>query len=311
MLDSGVFKRLAHNDTGAAKGHQGGIVIPKDLGPFFPAVDHNVSGSKPTNDIRLEVELYVNGTFLEVANTRYQIQTWGGTRSPERRLTDNLGPLRNQAQKNDILLFFNDLTQKNRIQIHLLKQGTKLFNEFNSSLGTERWGLIDTKNPPISSDIFSAAEKYIDDLSNPKEKLFRAESQLLETTTTRIARDRAFRQRVLKEYDHSCAFTGRKCLAPSGVNGLDAAHIIPVNKLGVDHPANGIPLSKELHWAFDRGLMSVNEARRIIIPQSVSSITGNEFLAELHNTPIREADNPSMRADSEAFRWHREHILVA
>lgn len=311
MLDKGIFKRLAHNDTGAAKGHQGGIVIPKDLGPFFPALNGNVSGANPTNDVRLEVELYINGTFLCTVNTRYQIQTWGGTRSPERRLTDNLGPLRNEAKKDDILLFFNDLTQNNRIQIHLLQQGTALFDEISSSLGTQRWGLIDAENPPISSDNFYAAEKYIDDLSSVDRELFRSDSQLLETTTTRIARDRAFRRRVLKEYDYSCAFTGRKFLTPSGASGLDAAHIIPVNKMGIDHPANGLPLSKELHWAFDRGLIGVDDTRRIIIPESVSSITGNEFLGDLHNSLIREADNTSMRADSEAFRWHREHILVA
>ena len=31
MIDSFVFKKLSHNDTGKARGHQGGIVIPKDI----------------------------------------------------------------------------------------------------------------------------------------------------------------------------------------------------------------------------------------------------------------------------------------
>jgi putative restriction endonuclease len=39
IFDRPMFKRLAPNDTGAAPGHQGGIVIPKDLGPYFPDLE--------------------------------------------------------------------------------------------------------------------------------------------------------------------------------------------------------------------------------------------------------------------------------
>jgi putative restriction endonuclease len=35
-FDAPLFNVLAHNDTGQAVGHQGGIVIPKDLDPYFP-----------------------------------------------------------------------------------------------------------------------------------------------------------------------------------------------------------------------------------------------------------------------------------
>ena len=34
--DFPIFKILANNDTGAAAGHQGGVVIPKDLRVYFP-----------------------------------------------------------------------------------------------------------------------------------------------------------------------------------------------------------------------------------------------------------------------------------
>lgn len=97
MLDTSVYKKLAHNDTGAARGHQGGIVIPRDIAEFFPPLPAVIATSGPTVDARLKADLFVDGVRVAVIETRYQHQTWGGTRPPERRLTDNLGPLRNEA----------------------------------------------------------------------------------------------------------------------------------------------------------------------------------------------------------------------
>ena len=49
--DAPFFKRLAHNDTGAAKGHQGGLAFPKDLREFLPALDEGLTGeTTPTVD---------------------------------------------------------------------------------------------------------------------------------------------------------------------------------------------------------------------------------------------------------------------
>jgi putative restriction endonuclease len=128
----------------------------------------------------------------------------------------------------------------------------------------------------------------------------------------RKARDRAFRRIVLSEYDYCCAFTGRKLVSPESklTVGLDAAHIVPVQHLGSDHPANGIPLTKELHWAFDRGLLGVEDNRRVVVPSSVKSLNGNEFLKGLHGTTIAEAQSVNCRALDVAFAWHRKNVLV-
>jgi putative restriction endonuclease len=94
------------------------------------------------------------------------------------------------------------------------------------------------------------------------------------------------------------------------VIGLDAAHVIPVSENGSDHPANGIPLTKDLHWAFDRGLIGVAGDRTILVPSSVSAIAGNEFLRDLHGQPIREARQQNLRVMDEALEWHRQNRLL-
>ena len=99
--DKPFFKRLPQNDTCAAPGHQGGMVIPKDLRKFFPGLVGITSAVVPTLDKRITAQLFVGTKYLAQVNTRYQFQTWGGERSPESRLTDNLSPLRNLASADD------------------------------------------------------------------------------------------------------------------------------------------------------------------------------------------------------------------
>lgn len=92
--------------------------------------------------------------------------------------------------------------------------------------------------------------------------------------------------------------------------GLDAAHVIPVSDNGSDHPANGLALTKDLHWAFDRGLIGVASDRTIEVPCSVRALPGNEFLRDLHRQPIREARDANLHVMEEALAWHRNNRLV-
>ena len=128
------LKKLAHNDTGLAKGHQGGIVIPKVLAEFFSPLPKVLDPINPTVDVRLKADLFLNGERLKTVETRYQHQTWGGKRPAERRLTDNLGAIRNVASENDILLFKRDILDDLYIEIHLITQGTSEYKRLKESL---------------------------------------------------------------------------------------------------------------------------------------------------------------------------------
>ena len=60
-LDRPVFKRLAANDTSSAPGHQGGIVIPLELVPYFPVLESNNESKRPTSEVEITAELLVDG----------------------------------------------------------------------------------------------------------------------------------------------------------------------------------------------------------------------------------------------------------
>lgn len=312
MLDTSVFKKLAHNDTGQARGHQGGIVIPKAISQFFPPLPAVTAVGGPTVDSFFTADLFVDGVRVDTVETRYQHQTWGGTRPPERRLTDNLGALRNEASEDDILLFTKDLDDDGYMQLHLIRKGTPEYDAIDATIGTSRWGPVDPANPPVTITQITEAEEYIEEEAAEPPSAFDEDRGTVETTSIRKARDRAFRGKVLDQYDNRCAFTGRKFMSPVGsmVLGLDAAHVVPVSEKGSDHPANGIPLTKDLHWAFDRGLIGVAPDRTILVPASVRALPGNEFLRDLHGRPIREARDPNLRVMAEALQWHRQNRLV-
>jgi putative restriction endonuclease len=311
MFDAFVFKKLAHNDTGAAAGHQGGIVVPKDISDFFPQLPNTTSALQPTVDKTLTAQLFVDGIHVATVETRYQHQTWGGTRPAERRLTGNLGPLRNVASADDILLFTKDVEDDSLVQLHLLRKGSTEFARVNLLAGARRRGILDTSNPPVSLQQLSAEESYIGQVALKPAFAFDVSRPTVQLTTTRLARDRAFRSRVLDEYGRRCAFTGQGFTSPlsTHVVGLDAAHIIPVEATGSDHPANGILLSKDMHWAFDRGLIGVAADRSILVPAAVRALPGNKFLSDLHGAKISEAKTPALRALEVSLKWHRENVL--
>ena len=86
---------------------------------------------------------------------------------------------------------------------------------------------------------------------------------------------------------------------------MEAAHIRPVEANGPDILSNGLALSGTAHWMFDRGLIGLDDDKRILIsrqandPDSIRSIINPSGRALL---PPRASDRPHLQF----VRWHRE-----
>lgn len=81
----------------------------------------------------------------------------------------------------------------------------------------------------------------------------------------RLVRERTFRYNVIdRAYGGRCAFTGLALRNGKGRAEVDAAHIVPVDEGGPDVVPNGLAISKTLHWAFDRGLISIGDDATIL-----------------------------------------------
>jgi signal transduction histidine kinase len=145
-----IFKVLANNDTGNAPGHQGGIVVPAALRRYFPPLSNSTSATTPTVDIRLKADLYCENQYLGTVQTRYQYQTWGGVRSPEARITDQLGPLRNKARGGDLLLIQRNVDDHAYYQLRLIRQTSDEFRKVAELLGGKRWGALEIESASIA-----------------------------------------------------------------------------------------------------------------------------------------------------------------
>ena len=308
--DFPFFKVLANNDTGAASGNQAGVVIPIPLRPFFPGLSGPVSATSPTVDHRIEAQLFVENVYKGNVNARNQFQTWGGTRRPESRLTDQLGPLRNAAAGGDVLIIQRSIDRLDYYKLTLIRQASPEFATVAALVAGRNWGVLATTAPPVSDADLDSALAEEAALEAAPFTLIDPSAGTASSTVRRVARSIIFRSTVLEQYEELCAICDEALRTPSGLIEVDAAHIVPRSLMGVDDARNGLALCKRHHWAFDKGLFGIGDDRNVFVPGSVSSIPQNLNLNRFHGHPVREAKTPALQVHPSAFKWHRDNLLV-
>jgi putative restriction endonuclease len=308
--DAPFFKLLAHNDTGQAPGHQGGMVFPKELRQYLPLLDETgISTESPTVDRKIRAEMFVGSMHLTDGIIRYQIQTWGGTRSAESRLTDGLRPLRDRAIAGDIMLFQRRVDALDHFRLVLVKQGSPEFIELAQWINGRHWGPLFSENKPVTQSLLLNAQHEIVELESLPFNILRPDITRIESRQIRIARNSVFRERVSQEYEKKCAVSGILIATPTMMYEVESAHVVPVSKGGTDDIRNGLALTQTLHWAFDHGLFGISSDRRVIIPHKVKQMSENDFLRQYENKPIKEARTEHLRVHREAFKWHFDNLV--
>lgn len=90
---------------------------------------------------------------------------------------------------------------------------------------------------------------------------------LVDITTSKPFRDRAFKRSVREAYGNRCAITGFAIFNERGSPEVQAAHIRPVSDKGSDSVRNGLALTGTIHWMFDKGLLAVADDMRILVAE--------------------------------------------
>lgn len=127
-------------------------------------------------------------------------------------------------------------------------------------------------------------------------------------TTGGFSRDIGFRWSVLDAYDHRCCVCGTR-YAFRDTSAMEAAHIVPRGSRGSNMLQNGLCLCPVHHWAFDKGLLTVDEDLTIRVAVVIVA-SGNEgnWLAELHGQNAHIADDAPI--SRQALAWHRRNIFL-
>jgi putative restriction endonuclease len=124
-------------------------------------------------------------------------------------------------------------------------------------------------------------------------------------------RDKEFTKLVLANFNHKCAFCGFSSSFNNYLFGIDGAHIRWFSQNGPDTIDNGLSLCKFHHWAFDRGVMSVNP--KTLKLQVSSKFAGRDEQSKrlvdgLNGEPI--FPYVVSKPNSIFLEWHSEYIFV-
>ncbi len=120
----------------------------------------------------------------------------------------------------------------------------------------------------------------------------------------------AFRNQVLRAYEHKCAVTGFRAAMGGTFFGCEAAHVKWHAYEGPDSIANGICLEPTLHKLFDAGAWTLSDNHRILVSQEYTgSETALARLRDYHGKPLSKPISGESLLSEEYIRWHREPEL--
>lgn len=113
----------------------------------------------------------------------------------------------------------------------------------------------------------------------------------------------SFRDFVMTGYKYKCAITGNVIRYGSFMN-LEAAHIWPRSHQGLFLPSNGIALCRDMHWAFDKGMFTVDDNLRVRVHPDIES----EYLTQYNAKQIFIPENAFFRPDINSLHYHQSNI---
>lgn len=112
-----------------------------------------------------------------------------------------------------------------------------------------------------------------------------------------------FRDFVLAGYGYKCAITNMSIQYKELYN-IEAAHIMPRSHSGLFMPNNGIALSRDMHWAFDKGFFTITRDLTVKVHPEIRS----EYLRSYDGKKIFVPDNSFFIPDVNNLKYHQEHI---
>lgn len=124
------------------------------------------------------------------------------------------------------------------------------------------------------------------------------------------ARGGAFKKGIPYHYGQTCCISGVKISATFNMSMIDACHVKDWAKSYDDTITNGIALCPNLHRAFDRGMISVDDNYQVIVSSRFTeSVNAMYRFKELGGAPLLLPLESRFHPLLENFAWHRKHTF--
>lgn len=173
--------------------------------------------------------------------------------------------------------------------------------------------LLDTYFPATKNNFIASKAKgegYIHDLKdyilNEPEAQYKHIK--IETEEDIFVRGGLFKKLVPKVYDSTCCFSGMHLESIYGHSYIDACHIVPFSLTHDDKVNNGIALCPNLHRAFDRGLLSIDQEYHILVSSQITESEDHPYsLKKLKGRKMRLPFGSRHYPSLKNLAWHREN----
>jgi putative restriction endonuclease len=96
---------------------------------------------------------------------------------------------------------------------------------------------------------------------------------------------------------------------------VEAAHIHQHSISGNDDPQNGLALTPDAHWMFDRGLWTAEPYHGkfvVLVAKNHfnESSPCNRSLCDYHEKPLFIPEDAKIHPNPKHFEWHRKHRFL-
>jgi putative restriction endonuclease len=135
------------------------------------------------------------------------------------------------------------------------------------------------------------------------------EDRKLYRENVQTGRDARFRiEVVVLAYKYTCALTGFRMTTLEMESIVDAAHIHEFRDSRNNDPRNGIALSKNAHWQFDRGLWSLSDDYRVCVNREkfIEEGVPGQRLADFEGRRVFLPSDPKYWPEHKYLDWHRK-----
>jgi putative restriction endonuclease len=118
-----------------------------------------------------------------------------------------------------------------------------------------------------------------------------------------------FKREVPKIYNNTCCISGMKIDSTLNISMIDACHIVPFSQCYDDTITNGIALCPNLHRAFDRGLITIDNNYQVVISDIFKETESNYSICKFDRKKIQLPVDKEFFPSKINLEWHIQNVF--
>ncbi len=118
-----------------------------------------------------------------------------------------------------------------------------------------------------------------------------------------------FKREIPKIYNYSCCISGMRINVASNISMVDACHIIPFSESHDDTITNGIALCPNLHRAFDRRLIGIDNEYRVVVSKAFKEVESDYGILRFEGKEIQLPHEKKYWPDQQKLSQHNQNLL--